>query len=387
MQAMRQYYYGQQSIDSSDIAAVAEATNSSILSQGDALIALEKRVADYCGAKHCIAVANGTAALHLSCLALNMCPGEMGLTSAMTFVADANAIRWCGAEVDFIDIDPNTFNITPELLEGKLAQLANKGIHPTLLIVTHFAGLSCNMREIGYIAKKHNMRVIEDACHALGGDQHGRKIGGCEYSDTTVFSLHPVKSITSGEGGLIVTNDDMLASRVRLMRSHSIERANGGDDAPWRAEMTHEGFNYRIAEPLCALALSQMQKLDSFIKKRRELARHYRKKLANTGVGFQFTDDPDESAWHIFIGLFDENQVGIGKRALFDSMRARGINLMVHYLPVPQHRFYIEKGFSSELFPEANRYYRNAFSLPLHPNLEVDDINHICEAIQDIISL
>jgi UDP-4-amino-4,6-dideoxy-N-acetyl-beta-L-altrosamine transaminase len=375
------YYYGRHYVEPDDVAAVTASISGDYLSQGPELNAFEEEVAAYCGARYALVVNSGTAALHLACLALGLKPGTSGWTSPLTFVADANAIRYCGAEVDFVDIDPLTFNISITLLEQQLIEAKRKGIIPKVVIPIHFAGRSCEMERIWELAKNFGFRVIEDGCHALGGRYQGAQVGCCQYSNITVFSLHPVKSITSGEGGLILTNDGELNETMRMMRSHGLSR--GGKDS-WGLEMVTEGFNYRITEMQCALGRSQLAKLDRFVAHRHELVQRYRENLEHLPVTLQELSEPgDASAWHIMVARLDFEQFGFNRAKLFEAMKARGVNLMVHYLPVHMHRFYKQLGFNEGDFPEAENYYYEAISLPLHPHLKCADIDVICHRLEE----
>jgi len=387
--AGKQYYYGRQDLDDGDVAAALQALRADMISQGPILDEFEAEVASYTGAAHCLAVCNGTAALHLACLALGMGPGETGWTSPLSFVASANCIRFCSAEVGFVDIEPGTLNMDPALLEEKLAEADASGTCPRLLIPVHFAGVSCDMQAIRSIADRFGCRVIEDACQAMGGRYMGGPVGACTHSDITVFSLHPVKSITSGEGGLILTNDSELHAKMKLMRSHGLVKGDAVQDknvGPWHVEVQSEGFNYRITESQCALGLSQLGKLDTFVAKRRELAARYRANLADVPVRLQEVPAGVDSAWHLMILLVDFDALGLGKQAFHASLKERGINVQVHYYPIHMQPLYRQVGFGEGMFPESERYHDQAFTFPLHTGLEVDDVDYICEQVRAILT-
>jgi UDP-4-amino-4,6-dideoxy-N-acetyl-beta-L-altrosamine transaminase len=381
------YYYGKHSLDSTDVNHVLKSMESGVLSQGSHLEMLEKMVAEYCGSKFCLAVSSGTAALHLAALALHLKPGSIAWTSPLTFVATANALRYSGAEVDFVDIDPETFNLSPVFFEQKLEKALQENRLPDVVVPVHFAGQSCDMETLAAIAEKYGVKMIEDACHALGGTYPGGKIGNCKFSNVTVFSLHPVKSITSGEGGLILTNDETLFHQMKLMRSHGIDKKQQSGDIqePWAAEMVHEGFNYRITEMQCALGISQMKKLDAFVHKRKKLAEAYKERLNLPGITFQSENSAAESAWHLMLIQFDFQYFGITKKELFDSLREKNIHLAVHYLPVHLHRFYRDMKDQSGCFPVAEKYYLSTFSFPLYPDLEVEDVDTVCTILKGLL--
>lgn len=386
---MKMYNYSRHNVESKDIDAISEVMQSDFLSQGPKLRQFEQKVAKYCQAKYCLAVCNGTAALHLACLALGVgeSKDDTGWTSPLSFVASANCIRYCGAKPDFIDIHPCTFNMDTDLLEQALEKSSEKGTLPKVLIPVHFAGLSCNMRRIWTLAQKYGVHVIEDACHALGGSYLEKPIGCCDFSDIAVFSLHPVKSITTGEGGLILTNNKELFEKMQSMRSHGLVKNTSltPNFPPYHVEMTTEGFNYKITDMQCAMGISQMDRLDEYIYKRRILAKHYRKRLGNKGgISLQKCEQGfDSSAWHLMIATFDFHRKIIDKTDFFYRLQKEGINLMVHYYPIHLHRFYERLGYSKGLFPNSEAYYNKSFSLPLHPSLETEDVDRVCDIIID----
>lgn len=380
-------YYGRHQVDEADTARVLSALHSGFLSQGPLLKQFEERAAKYCGAKYAIAVSNGTAALHLALAALGLGEGDIGWTTPLSFVASANAVRYTGAAVDFTDIEIETYNLSVERFEEKLKAAERAGALPKVFVPVHFAGASCDMAAISALAEKYGVRIVEDACHALGGEYRGKKIGCCEYSDLTVFSLHPVKSITSGEGGLILTNDKALYDAVRIMRTHGTYPSAAGENSlipPWQVEMHTEGYNCKITELQCALGVSQFDKLDRFIEKRRRLADLYQEELSGFPVSLQKISPDADCARHIMSVRFDFKAMDMGKRRFYDRMKEKNIHLAVHYYPIHLHRFYQDLGFEKGMFPMAEAYYDQAFTLPLHPGLKEDDVRFVCDAIKNI---
>jgi UDP-4-amino-4,6-dideoxy-N-acetyl-beta-L-altrosamine transaminase len=385
----KNYFYGQQLIDELDIEEICAALRSDFLSQGPKLSEFEDNVAEYCGAKYCVALSNGTAALHLACEVLGLGPEDMGWTSPLSFVASANCMRYCGANVDFIDVDVDTFNISPANVKNKFAQAKKKNVLPKVIMPVHFAGQSCDMDEIKEIADFYGCKVIEDACQSLGGEYLDTKIGACRYSHITVFSLHPVKSITTGEGGLLLTNDEDVYEQVKIMRAHGIvrgDKVNNKSFGPWHAEMRMDGYNYKITDFQCALGISQLKKLDSYVEKRTVLAQRYKDNLKGLPVHFQVASDKATSAWHMFVILIDFEEIGKAKIKVYKELKRRGINLSAHYYPIHLNPFYQELGFGEGMFPNAEGYYKKAFTLPLHPGLELQDIDYVCAQIHGVLS-
>jgi UDP-4-amino-4,6-dideoxy-N-acetyl-beta-L-altrosamine transaminase len=379
------YFYGRQFIDRADIESMIESLQGDMISPGPSIARFEEKVAEYCGAQYCIAVSSGSAGLHLACMALGLEKSSIGWTVPLTFVASANAIRYTGASVDFVDIDADTFTISPILLEQKLVEAKDQGNLPRVIIPVHFAGQTCDMTRIRQLSEDYAVPLIEDACQALGAEYAGGKIGNCQYSEVTVFSLHPVKSITTGEGGLVLTNDKIIADFVRQARSHGIEKNPPGGAGPWHAEMFQEGLNYRITDFQCALGLSQMDKLDKFIDQRRKLAERYMERLTGLSLKFQKPNPDGKSAWHLMVVEFDFAKIGKDKIKVFEELAARSIHLAVHYYPSHLHSFYRHLGFEPGMYPASERYYERAFSLPLHPSLQLADVDHICSEIEAVV--
>lgn len=368
--------YGRQEITDEDVECVVQTLRSDFLTQGPQVPVFERTVAKYCGARHAVAVNSATSALHIACLALGLGPGDWLWTTPITFVATANCGRYCGADVDFVDIDPFTFNISVEALRAKLVMADRDGRLPKILIPVHMAGQSCDMRAIKELAREYGFHIIEDASHAIGGRYLDEPVGSCRYSDITVFSFHPVKIITTAEGGMALTNDGALASRMALLRSHGITRdvseMTQAPDGPWYYQQIDLGFNYRMTELQAALGVSQMRRLDRYVARRHELARRYDQLLAELPVQTPYRADYSYSAFHLYI--IRVGGAGETRRAkVFDALRYEGVGVNVHYIPVHTQPYY-EKlgqrvGYDSASFPHATLYYEQAISLPLYAAL------------------
>ncbi|WP_321150411.1 UDP-4-amino-4,6-dideoxy-N-acetyl-beta-L-altrosamine transaminase [Aeromonas jandaei] len=358
--------YGRQSISQADIDAVVEVLKSDFLTQGPVVPRFEQAVADYCGAKFGVAVNSGTAALHIACLALGVGHGDWVWTSPISFVASANCALYCGAQVDFVDIEPDTGNMCAVELERKLIAAKAEGKLPKVVIPVHFAGLPCDMQEIHRLGQEYGFRIIEDACHALGARYHDEPTGNGRYSDITVFSFHPVKIITTGEGGMTMTNDPVLAKTMRMLRSHGITREPeefiNEPDGPWYYEQQMLGFNYRMTDIQAALGLSQMANLEAWILKRGELARHYFEELAPERLPRYFSSER-RSAFHLYVQHVAPEQ----RKARFQQLREQGIGANVHYIPVYKQPWYQRKQQTS--LPQAEQFYSGAITLPLFPSL------------------
>jgi len=380
--------YGRQDISGEDIAAVVAVLQSNWLTQGPAVPRFEAAVAQRCGAEHGVAVNSATSALHLACLALGLGPGDRLWTTSNTFVASANCARYCGAAVDFVDIDPHTLNLSPSALADKLEQAEKAGTLPKVVVPVHFAGQSCDMAAIGALADRYGFRIIEDASHAIGGRYQGQPIGNGRYADITVFSFHPVKIITTGEGGMALTNDASLAERMTRLRSHGITRdaATQAAVGPWYYEQVELGFNYRLTDLQAALGLSQLARLDTYVAARRRLADRYDALLADLPLTTPWRDPASASAWHLYVvQLNDAALARPGRRAVFEHLRAAGIGVNVHYIPVHLQPDYRRLGFAPGDCPVAEDYYARAITLPLYPTLsdaEQDQVvAALCEAL------
>lgn len=377
--------YGRQSIDEADIAAVVEVLKSDFLTQGPAIPRFEKSVTDWCGAKHGIAMSNGTATLHCAAKALGLGHGDYLWTSPITFVASANAGRYCGAKVDFVDVDPGTILMCPERLKAKLVQAEKDGTLPKVVVPVHFAGQSCDMPRIHALGQKYGFKIIEDAAHALGGELEGEKIGNCRWSDAASHSFHPVKIITSGEGGMITTNDDEVAWRIATLRTHGITRDAGRmvneSHGGWYYEQLELGFNYRMTDMQAALGASQMTKLEAFAARRREIADLYDRELAGLPLRPLARDPRGISGWHLYMIRLNLEEIGVSRREVFDSLRAQGLGVNVHYIPVHLQPDYQKLGFSAGMYPEAERYYEEAITLPMFPAMTDADVRRVREAL------
>lgn len=381
--------YGRQSVSDADIAAVVDVLRSDWLTQGPAVPAFEHAVAAYCQANHAVAVSSATSALHIACLALDVAPGDRVWTSPNTFVASANCARYCGAEVDFVDIDPGTLNLCPVKLSEKLAQGRLRGRLPKVVVPVHFAGQSCDMAAIGELSREYGFRVIEDASHAIGGRYQGRPVGDCRYSDITVFSFHPVKIITTAEGGMALTQDADLARRLRQLRSHGITREAEcfvqHSDGPWHYEQQALGFNYRMTDLQAALGLSQMTQLDDFVARRRALAERYAALLKGLPLSLQAAHPDSESAFHLRVVRLQLEEIGIGRAEIAAALRQRQVLTNVHYRPVHTQPYYQTLGFAPGDFPEAERYARDTLSLPLYPALTDAQQDHVAQALREVL--
>jgi len=364
--------YGHQEITDDDIRAVDEVLRSGWLTQGPAVPRFEDAVAGVCGARHAVAVNSATSALHIACLALDVGPGDLVWTSPITFVASANCARYCGAEVDLVDIDPRTYNMSPVALAEKLAHARARGRLPKVVIAVHFGGQSCDMRQIRALGERYGFRIIEDASHAIGGSYLGEPVGNCRYSDIVVFSFHPVKIITTGEGGMLLTQDDLLANRLRLLRTHGITREPAAmvhrPDGEWYYEQIELGFNYRLTDLQAALGVSQLARLGDYITRRRVLADRYDSLLAALPLVTPWRDPDCNSAWHLYVVRLDASMAS--RRAdVFSGLRRDGIGVNVHYIPVYRQPYYERLGLLRSDFPVAETYYEGALTIPLYPGL------------------
>ncbi len=379
--------YGHQSISQEDIDAVVSVLRSEFITQGPSIEAFERAMADYCGVKHAVAVATGTAALHLACAAAGLKAGDTLWTSPNTFVASANCALYCGAGVDFVDIDPRTYNLDVEALRRKLESAKQQDALPAVVVPVHFAGQSCDMVAIAELAEEYGFLVLEDASHAVGGRYRDSPVGSCEFSDAAVFSFHPVKIITTGEGGMVVTNDDALAAQVRLLRSHGTTKdpalMTGDSDGDWYYQQVALGFNYRITDIQAALGLSQMRRLDEFVARRNHLAERYDRLLEGLPLTLPYRSPEVVSAFHLYVVRIDGmTPDGGGRRRVFDLLRAKGVGVHVHYVPVHTQPYYADLGFAHGDFPEAERYYAECLTLPLYASMTEGDQDTVVEGLR-----
>lgn len=378
--------YGRQSISEADIAAVVDVLKSDFLTQGPVVPAFEDAVAAIAGANHAVAVNSATSALHIACKALGVGPGDRVWTSPVTFVASSNAALYCGADVDFVDIDPRSYNMCPVLLAEKLEEAAIAGTLPKVVIPVHLTGQSCDMGAIHAAASKHGVRIIEDASHAIGGAYGNKPVGCCAYSDITIFSFHPVKIVTTGEGGMALTNDAELAKLMQLDRSHGITRdadmMEESDPGAWYYEQHRLGFNYRMTDINAALGLSQMDRLEEFIDRRRVIAQRYDAAFADLPVTTPWQLAEANSAWHLYVIRVDPAH----HRAIFDELRAGGILVNLHYMPVYLQPYYRKLGFEPGLCPNAESYYAEAISLPMFPTLSEEQQDQVIAAVRKAAS-
>ncbi|WP_313760971.1 UDP-4-amino-4,6-dideoxy-N-acetyl-beta-L-altrosamine transaminase [Rhizobium sp.] len=382
--------YGRQDISEDDIAAVIDILRSDFLTQGPTIERFERMVAEQCGVRHAVAVSNATAALHIACLALDLGPGDLAWTSPNTFVASANCALYCGADVGFVDIDPVSWNLSVERLAERLAEAERAGRLPKVLVPVHFSGRSCDMAAIGELARRYGIAVIEDASHAIGASLGGQPVGACPHSDCTVFSFHPVKIVTTGEGGVITTNSDDLAGKLRMLRSHGITRDRSlmrqQDPAPWVYEQLDLGYNYRMTDIQAALGASQMDRLSPFIQRRRELAARYGEVLAGLPLTLPQSEGLWESSWHLYVVRLRLEAIGLTHRAAFEALRKAGIGVNLHYTPVHLQPYYRDLGFSEGDFPQAERYAAEAITLPLYPGLKEAEQDYIGETLRSLLT-
>lgn len=383
--------YARQAINDQDIQAVMDILKSDWLTQGPAVECFEAAVAAYCGANHAVAVNSATSALHLACLAAELGPEDILWTSPNTFVASANCGRYAGAKVDFVDIDPRTYNLSITALEAKLARAAAVGCLPKVVIPVDFAGQACEMERLAQLAHDYQFTLVEDASHAIGGSYRGKRIGGGDWAAMTVFSFHPVKIITSGEGGMILTNRKDLYEKLIRLRSHGITRdpalMTGPADGPWYYQQLELGYNYRMTDIQAALGLSQLRRIDEFVRRRRELVRRYDQLFRDYPLILPWQHPDTESAFHLYVIRLRLDRIAFSHRQVFEGLRERGIMVNLHYIPVHTQPYYQNLGFKWGDFPEAERYYQEAISLPLYYGLSDEDQERVAEALGQLLGV
>jgi UDP-4-amino-4,6-dideoxy-N-acetyl-beta-L-altrosamine transaminase len=382
--------YGRQCIGEADIAAVTDVLRSDFLTQGPAIARFESAVAARLGGAHAVAVFNATAALHIACLALGVGPGDRVWTSPNTFVASANCARYCGATVDFVDIDPVTYNMSIDALTAKLAQAQGAGTMPKVVIPVHFGGLPCEMQQIQELARRYGFKVLEDASHAIGAEYRDSVVGDCSYSDIAVFSFHPVKIITTGEGGLATTQSRELARTMQLLRTHGITREPAElehqDEGAWYYEQQCLGFNYRMTDIQAALGLSQLANLDKWIERRHEIAHAYDELLSALPLILPRRPAGSRSALHLYVVQIDPQRTALKRRVVFDRLRSAGIGVNVHYIPVHTQPDFRALGFRRGQFPASEAYYSRCLSLPMFAALTDGEQRQVHRALQGALS-
>jgi len=381
--------YGRQEITEEDIQAVVNVLRSDYLTQGPCVEQFEQLLAQKVGAEHAIAVSNGTAALHLACLALDIREKDIVWTSPISFVASINCALYLKASIDFVDIDPLTRNLSIGALEEKLKKAKITNQLPKLLIVVHFSGAPCEMESIDKLSKQYGFKVIEDACHALGSTYQGKSIGQCCFSELCIYSFHPVKNITTGEGGAIVTNDYKLSAKLKRLRSHGITRNSieMGHPIPgdWYYEMIDLGYNYRITDIQAALGISQLKKLDHFIQRRTALAERYLELLKHPAIQHPSILHRSTSAWHIYVIEIKSENPLIKRDLLFSQLRSRNIGVQVHYIPIHLHPYFKKLGFNQGDFPLAENYYKNAITIPLYPKMDQKNQDYVINTLMELL--
>ena len=377
--------YSRQKITKEDIKAVQEVLSSDFLTQGPTVPKFENEVASYCGAKRGVAVNSATSALHIACLALGLKKNDIVWTSAITFVSSANCAVYCGAKVDFIDINPITYNLDINHLEEKLVKSNKNGTLPKIIIAVHLCGQSSDMEKIYNLSKIYGFKIIEDASHALGGSYKNKLVGNCEFSDIAVFSFHPVKIITSAEGGMALTNDINLASRMERLRSHGITRdqleMQDTSDGPWFYQQLELGFNYRMSDVHAALGLSQLKKVDKFVNERQKIAKIYDMLIPKSIAEIPKVSSDCSSSYHLYVLQLDTKKSKITQNQIFQKLRSAGFFVNLHYIPVYKHPFYKNNGHQNTYLENAENYYSKAISIPIYPGISSDDQHRFVETL------
>lgn len=387
---MQKIKYGRQDLSEEDINSVISVLRSDWLTQGPVGPQFEKTIAEYCGAEYAVATNSATSALHVACLALGVGKGDIVWTSANTFVASANCALYCGASVDFVDIDPDTYNLSVECLSEKLVSAEKLGKLPKVVIPVHLNGQSCDMAEISNLSNKYGFNIIEDASHAIGGKYRNEYVGCGRYSDITVFSFHPVKIITTGEGGMAVTNTESLARRLALFRSHGItsdlnEMESRDSSEIWNYQQTELGFNYRMTDIQAALGISQMKRLNEFVSRRHAIAKRYNNELAGLPVTLPFQSPASYSAYHLYPIRISREKTNISQKQTYLMLHENGIQANLHYIPVYRQPFYERLGFKKGYCIEAEKYHQDAISIPMYASLSEDDQTKVISVLHDFL--
>lgn len=381
--------YGRQDISQADIDAVVEVLRSDFLTQGPAVARFEAAVLAHTGAGHALAMNSATSALHVACMALDLGPGDALWTTPITFVASANCALYCGATVDFVDIDPRTYNLCPDALARKLEEAETDGKLPKVVVAVHLSGQPCDMKRLKALSQRYGFRLIEDASHAIGGSYLGEPIGNCRYSDICIFSFHPVKIITTAEGGMALTNDADLARRMEMLRTHGITRDPGlmanVPDGPWYYEQLELGYNYRMTDMQAALGASQMVRIEEFIDRRHELAARYDRLLADLPLTLPWQHPDGRSGLHLYVIRLQLDRTNRTHREVFDELRARGVLVNLHYIPIYRQPYYARFGHDAADFPESEAYYREAISIPMFHAMSDAQQDRVVEALRDIV--
>lgn len=382
--------YGRQSINAADVKAVVDVLNSDFLTQGNMVPHFEKSIQEYCGSLYSVAVNSATSALHIACLALGVGEGDIVWTSPITFVASANCALYCKASIDFVDINPISYNMDVDCLEEKLIVAKLESRLPKVVIPVHLSGQPCDMQKIHKLSQEYGFRIIEDASHAIGGKYKNEFIGKCQYSDITVFSFHPVKIITTAEGGMAVTNKPDLAEKMALLRSHGITRNSNRmthePDGDWYYQQIELGFNYRMTELQGALGVSQMTRLTEFVKKRHEIAQYYNNLLDDLPLTIPWQDPESYSGMHLYIIRLKTELISISHKEFFNGLRRMGIGANLHYIPVHTQPYFQAMGFKLGDFPEAEKYYQEAISIPMYPSLEESEVEYVVNQVKSLVS-
>lgn len=381
--------YGQQDITQTDIDAVISVLKSVNLTQGPNIPQFEQSVVAHTGAKHAVAVNSATSALHIACLALELGPEDWLWTTPNTFVASANCALYCGAKVDFVDIDSRTYNLCPKKLEAKLIEAAKVGRLPKIVIPVHLCGQPCDMQAIHALGQIYGFKIIEDASHAIGGKYQNEPIGNCRYSDISVFSFHPVKIITTAEGGMALTNSDELATRLGLLRSHGITRDSSlmthSLDGPWYYQQVALGYNYRMTDMQAALGVSQMTRLTHYVAMRHQIAKRYNTLLADLPLTLPWQHPDSYSAYHLYVIRLQLEQISVTHLQVFEALRAKDIMVNLHYIPVHTQPYYQKMGFKVGDFPQAESYYAEAISIPMYPTMSEVQQDEVVAALREIL--